>query len=239
MNEAFWNRIWSDSGLPPWGPMEDEILAELRREIPSIERASILDAGSGSGRISARLAEAGAQLTLIDSAPAALDMARKILAASGLSAEVRQGDIRTLPFPDRTFDVIWNAGVLEHYSEEGQVAILRQFRRVLRPGGRILTFNPYARCLFYRLGMWQMQRSGQWDIAEEPVHTLRLAGEAAGLCLVAERPLAFETGLYFLEFVIPGARAAASRVMEWYTSATPEVRAAFPGYLLLSVLEVA
>jgi arsenite methyltransferase len=43
----------------------------------------------------------------------------------------RQG----LPFPDQTFDAIWNANVAQYLDESELAVTLDEFRRVLKPGG--------------------------------------------------------------------------------------------------------
>jgi ubiquinone/menaquinone biosynthesis C-methylase UbiE len=46
------------------------------------------------------------------------------------------GDARALPYPDRTFDAAYLVGVLGEIP--GEAAALRELRRVLRPGGRLV-----------------------------------------------------------------------------------------------------
>ena len=48
------------------------------------------------------------------------------------------GDIRALPFRDGSLSGLWNLGVMEHFPKEDGIAILREFRRVTRPGGTLV-----------------------------------------------------------------------------------------------------
>jgi ubiquinone/menaquinone biosynthesis C-methylase UbiE len=52
------------------------------------------------------------------------------------------GDIFSLPFQNNSLDGIWNVGVMEHFTHDQIDAILREFRRVLKPGGRIVLLWP-------------------------------------------------------------------------------------------------
>jgi SAM-dependent methyltransferase len=52
------------------------------------------------------------------------------------------GELRSLPFPDGSVAGLWNLGVMEHFPQEEGIAILREFRRVLAPGGVALLFWP-------------------------------------------------------------------------------------------------
>jgi arsenite methyltransferase len=67
---------------------------------------------------------------------AALENAR--LEGVGDRVEVREGDARSLPFPDRSFDVVLsNFVVHELDTRAGREQMLREIARVLRPGGRV------------------------------------------------------------------------------------------------------
>lgn len=50
------------------------------------------------------------------------------------------GDLAQLPFDDETFDVVCSRSVLEHLSDP--TAVFAEFRRVLKPGGRVVFLAP-------------------------------------------------------------------------------------------------
>ncbi len=94
----------------------------------------ILDAGCGSGPLSAALRDRGAIVTGIDSSAAMLGLARRRL---GDDARLQQADLKNpLPFPDNVFDDVIASLVL-HYLEDW-TAPLAEFRRVLTLGGRLV-----------------------------------------------------------------------------------------------------
>ncbi|MGO4120167.1 class I SAM-dependent methyltransferase [Arthrobacter sp. YAF16] len=94
----------------------------------------ILDAGCGSGPLSAALSAKGAVVTGFDSSPAMLELARQRL---GESADLHLADLsRPLPFADDSFDDVVASLVL-HYLEDWS-APLAELRRVLKPGGRLI-----------------------------------------------------------------------------------------------------
>ena len=68
----------------------------------------------------------------------ALRAARRVPVFNGLL----QGDLFRLPFRDGTVAGLWNLGVMEHFPTEEGRALLREFARVLRPGGVALLFWP-------------------------------------------------------------------------------------------------
>jgi SAM-dependent methyltransferase len=94
----------------------------------------ILDAGCGSGPLFAALRDRGAVVTGIDASAGMLALARGRL---GDDADLHHVDVHDhLPFADGAFDDVV-ASLLLHYLEDWEPT-LAEFRRVLRPGGRLI-----------------------------------------------------------------------------------------------------
>ncbi|MEB3369660.1 class I SAM-dependent methyltransferase [Saccharopolyspora mangrovi] len=94
----------------------------------------ILDAGCGSGALSAKLRDRGALVTGIDSSAGMLASAKRKL---GDDADLHLADLRNrLPFADEAFDDVVASLVL-HYIEDWSPT-LAEFRRVLKPAGRLI-----------------------------------------------------------------------------------------------------
>ncbi|MGA4803120.1 class I SAM-dependent methyltransferase [Streptomyces lavendulocolor] len=94
----------------------------------------VLDAGCGSGPLSAALRDRGAVVTGIDSSAGMLSLAERRL---GDDADLHQVDLRDrLPFDDGAFDVVVSSLVLHYLEDWGPT--LAELRRVLRPGGRLI-----------------------------------------------------------------------------------------------------
>ncbi|MFE7191714.1 class I SAM-dependent methyltransferase [Kitasatospora sp. NPDC057541] len=94
----------------------------------------ILDAGCGSGALSAELRERGAVVSGIDSSAGMLELARRRL---GEDADLHVGDLGDrLPFEDGAFDDVVASLVLHYLEDWGPT--LAEMRRVLRPGGRLI-----------------------------------------------------------------------------------------------------
>ena len=77
----------------------------------------------------------------------ALDISRgalRLYSRNNPSSEsVVHGDIMKLPFEDSSFDGYYSLGVVEHFSEIQILDILREAKRVLKPGGKIVIFWPH------------------------------------------------------------------------------------------------
>jgi SAM-dependent methyltransferase len=115
------------------------VRSELER-LPLPDRASILDAGCGSGRMLQELVDFGA-VSGIELDPDAMGMA-----ASRGVGEVRQGRLEQLPWSDGAFDLITCLDVVEHTPDDR--VTLAELRRVARPGGWLLLTVPAYQALW-------------------------------------------------------------------------------------------
>lgn len=106
-----------------------EALAELLPPPP----ASVLECGCGSAEVSVFLASLGYGCTLLDAAPAALQIARARFVRAGLRANYVEGNVYNLPFADGSFDILTSFGLLEHFGDVDRV--IAEMARVIRPGG--------------------------------------------------------------------------------------------------------
>lgn len=98
----------------------------------------LVETGCGTAQASTGIPARGRRLVGFDFSLPALRTAR----GTGPHRDVLGGDIRRLPFRDGSVAGIWNLGVMEHFPPEEGVAILGEFRRVLRPGGTAILFWP-------------------------------------------------------------------------------------------------
>ena len=97
-------------------------------------RPRILDVGCGTGANLKLLSEFG-DAQGVDVSTDALAFCRE----RGLQ-NVQLGSAESLPYEEQTFDLVTALDVVEHMDDD--VSGLREMRRVLRPGGRVLIFVP-------------------------------------------------------------------------------------------------
>ncbi len=94
----------------------------------------LLEVGCGIGTDLARFAGGGAEVTGVDLAQTAVDLAKRNFAHLGLAGDLRVGDGEALPFSDGAFDVVYGHGVLQYAARPER--IIAEAHRVLKPGGR-------------------------------------------------------------------------------------------------------
>jgi len=105
------------------------------------EKATILDVGTGPGVLLMELAarRPDLRLTGIDLSADMVAAATKNLAPHGERVNVRVGDVTTLPFEDRSFDLIVSSLSLHHWDDPD--AAKPELARVLRQGGRVVIYD--------------------------------------------------------------------------------------------------
>ena len=124
---------------------ESEVEAAIGRALAGRPIGRLVDIGTGTGRM-LQLFGPGADKALgIDRSPEMLRLARAKLAAAGLDAELRQGDMYALPLPTGAADTVIIHQVL-HYAQNPAAAVA-EAARLLAPGGRLLIvdFAPHER----------------------------------------------------------------------------------------------
>ena len=103
---------------------------------------SVLEVGCGAGVDLARFAKGGAEVTGVDLAASAIDLARANFEQQGLKGLLQVADGECLPFPDNSFDLIYAHGVVQYTADPQR--LVEECRRVLKPGGEAV-FQVYNR----------------------------------------------------------------------------------------------
>ncbi|CAB3747359.1 aminotransferase class V-fold PLP-dependent enzyme [Paraburkholderia humisilvae] len=136
----FYERVLGPRLFKPYGEL---LVREIRKDIhPEPALTSVLEVACGTGRITTHLYEDVAKplnlrLVATDLSKIAIDMARKVV-----SEDLRRNvtfhfdvDMADMPFADNSFDIVVCGFGLMFPPDKARVA--REFKRVLRPGGRI------------------------------------------------------------------------------------------------------
>jgi ubiquinone/menaquinone biosynthesis C-methylase UbiE len=136
-----------EDGYTAWAPHYDRPNPAIELEEPitrgmiaAVPPGDALDAACGTGRHAATLVELGHRVVGVDTTEAMLAVAREKVPA----ADFRSGRLEQLPVEDESVDLITCALALTHV--ERLEPVMREFVRVLRPGGQaILTdIHPVA-----------------------------------------------------------------------------------------------
>jgi ubiquinone/menaquinone biosynthesis C-methylase UbiE len=131
-----------DIGQSSWQTADEQDRFLSRLELEAGKK--LLDIGCGSGGPALRIAEkTGCSVAGVDVHEQAILTARALATQRGLQprAEFQVGDAAgNLPFPEGQFDAITCIDAINHLPDRPRV--LAEWKRVLRPGGRMLFTDP-------------------------------------------------------------------------------------------------
>jgi len=140
-------RLANPSPMPHWmAPLIDNPIRRFfyppRRAVEQLGAEPgmrALEIGPGHGSyslaVARRLGDAG-KLTAVDIQPQIIERFKKRVEREGVTnVEARTADILALPFPDGAFDLVYLMMVLGEIPDH--LGALREFSRVLQPGGRL------------------------------------------------------------------------------------------------------
>ena len=148
----FWDKQWQEHR------MADVIRSvsprnrylRIMKRFVSCSDGPILEGGCGLGQFVSAFSRAGYQCVGCDFASGTIKRIRQIAP----ELDVREADVRDLPFADSTFAAYWSFGVIEHFWE-GYESILEEMYRVVKPGGYVFATFPFMSPL-----RWQKARLG-------------------------------------------------------------------------------
>jgi ubiquinone/menaquinone biosynthesis C-methylase UbiE len=136
--------------------LERVLLEDGREWLCSRANGHVLEVAIGTGR-NLPLYPAGVRLTGVEFSPAMLYLARQHARTLGLDVDLRLGDAQSLEFEDATFETVVCTLSLCAIADERTA--IREMKRVLRPGGRLLLLDHVASGpAWVRAAQWLVER---------------------------------------------------------------------------------
>jgi ubiquinone/menaquinone biosynthesis C-methylase UbiE len=137
VNREVWNSWdWSAKG-EEWSlsaDWKDSLVQQvLRRYMPAGK--DILEIGPGAGRWTEFLHPLASHLIGVDISQKCVDLCRERFGAAGNASFLTTSGSSLAGVADQSIDAIWSYDVFVHVDTEDAAAYVREFRRVLRPGG--------------------------------------------------------------------------------------------------------
>lgn len=127
--------------------------------------AKLLELGSGSGHLSAYLAQKGYKVALLDFSKGALKKSEETFALYGLDGEFIEGDLFDLSKVTEEYDFVWNSGVMEHFDDKSLKKIFYQISTLLK--NKFVFFVPNPDSISYLLMRYNLEGQGRWAYGTE------------------------------------------------------------------------
>jgi len=132
-----WDEFWKER---PKLEADLRKFSIFRRNLQMSEIHSVLEAGCGCAADSFCFVDIGCEFFGVDLSLEAIRVARKNYLRFKHNSNFIVGDINHLPFKNNFFNLVWNAGVLEHFKDLRNP--LLEMIRVVRPKGTVAVFIP-------------------------------------------------------------------------------------------------
>lgn len=169
--DATWGRGFSALYDRCFKAAEEAGLRDMRRELLAGARGRVLELGAGTGLNLELYPREGLDgLVVTEPDPHMFKQLRERAAKVCAGAELVQAGAEDLPFEDDSFDTVTVTLVL--CTVPDQAAALREVRRVLKPGGRML-YLEHVRSNHPDLAKWQDRLETPWRFLGDGCHCNR------------------------------------------------------------------
>lgn len=124
---------------------------------------AVLDLGCGNGRLYQMFSDLSIAYTGVDQSEGLIEKARQKFPGANFVVS----NMVTLPFGDESFDVLYSIASFHHLpNDELRLQTLKEMKRVLKPGGKIIMTNWNAKSNWAEAKV----QKGDWTLGESPDH---------------------------------------------------------------------
>lgn len=182
--------------------------AELKVELDklAIDFPRIVELGCEYGVTSLLLTDKFKK-TLIDLNPVAIELAKGAAILLNKRAEFIVADMFKLSLPEKSFDLLFNAGVVEHFNKDEQSRFLAEYVRILADDGLMVLCYPNHYSAPYRIAylIHQFVFLGRfWPYPKEfKIFDMRKVLKKSGLTLLHRKTISKSSIFNWLNFIPP------------------------------------
>lgn len=143
-SSSYWDEQWRGIRLPYlvdpdvyWWSGFIRLFERLLGDAPG----TVLEVGSGACEWLVYFERRyGARSFGVDYSPVGCQVGARNLELAGCAPRLVRGDVRSLPFASGSFDLVFSAGVVEHFEQYS--GLIDAMAALVRPGGQLLTTVP-------------------------------------------------------------------------------------------------
>ena len=160
-----WDKYWQDysmSKAEKWLMQKRHIILNRDIDLVDVSEKRVIEMGCGYGSNIRLLNRMRKDIIpyAVDLSPVAIEKVKKEINNAYVS------DVMKTPFDDDYFDVIYSAGLMEHFPDEAP--FIKEMKRILKPSGIMITFVPARYSLWQ---VYQMLHFGKWQHGYEKAYT--------------------------------------------------------------------
>lgn len=144
--DEYWSEYWNWEKV--FRKVTSEVYFNLINEYcKPLEGKRVIELGCGSGLISAKLAEFGADVTLVDSSEEALKLSEKNFHTIGVKGKFLCRNVLDLDSDSKftnQFDIVFSEGLVEHFLDDERKRIFEIHSRLVKEDGFVFIAVPNA-----------------------------------------------------------------------------------------------
>jgi ubiquinone/menaquinone biosynthesis C-methylase UbiE len=236
--ECVWDGIWLGyKEAPKWDETSEHVFDIMRRCLSYEPGSVLLETGSGTGRVSIRLArEKNIYAVLLDASVRAIKLSKEI--AKNQSVEnvgYIVGSLLDLPIRDGVANIVWSSGVIEHFESENQRQALKESCRCLEHGGLLISIVPNKQAVIYNIGRILAMKIGTWPYGyEEPLSPEDFKQIAASPFTVYSTGFLFQLSFIYIPYVSTVVRRLTFGMKIFFRRIYEKLDRELPGYFLVA-----
>jgi ubiquinone/menaquinone biosynthesis C-methylase UbiE len=206
--EEIWINLIKDTTV-------DDVIKEYNH--PAIFQTELVDLIDQEYTYDKKIIEVGCELgvtslllndsfnkTLLDLNPLAIDLTKEAHNNLNKKANFIVGDMFYMPIEDKKFDIVFNAGVIEHFDLNKRIKALKEYSRIMKDGGVMFIAFPNHYSLPYRLAYNIRKLLHKWHYPDEyKMYDLRMEIQSANLVLEERITLSKASLMRWLDFIPP------------------------------------
>lgn len=166
---ALWNKRWLGRQERTCSiDFETDPVYKLLEYFVPQPHSSIIEIGCGAGLRTLHFARKyNLEATLFDYSHVALERATNNARELGVPADTVNGDLLDNSLPSDCYDIVWSAGLHEHFRGEERQRTFDEMYRICKPGGVCIIIVPNSLNFPYRLTKMLKETFGTWPFGDE------------------------------------------------------------------------
>ncbi|NOR55566.1 MAG: methyltransferase domain-containing protein [Sulfurovum sp.] len=180
---------------------QNELVELINQELGN--NTKIIEVGCELGVTSLLLSDYF-EKTLLDLNPLAIELTEQAHVKLNKKADFIVADMFDMPIENKQFDIVFNAGVIEHFNETERTKAFREYARILKDGGVMFIAFPNHYSLPYRLAYKIRKLLKKWPYPDEyKIYELKNEINNSNLILEKRLILSKKSLMRWLNFLPP------------------------------------